>query len=112
MTEQLRLIGYLFYSLFNVDLSLQSKNQQLLSRYLFDSCQITTTWMSMRMLLIKLDTDCVCPGHLASNAQSLQENSQSEHIYYCSHIIKKFYGMVLFGIILKINESRISKMRC
>ena len=61
---------------------------------------------------IKLVTDCVCLGHLASNAQLLQENSQSESTCYCSHIVKKFYGMVLFSIILKINENRISKMRC
>ena len=41
------------------------------------------------MSTIKLNTDCICFGHLASNAQSLQENnaqslqenSQSEHAY-------------------------------
>ena len=28
---------------------------------------------------------CICLGNLASNSQSLQENSQSERAYYCSH---------------------------
>ena len=58
-------------------------NQQLVSGYLFDSFQLTVTWMST----IKLNTDCICLGHLASNARLLQENSQSEHAYYCSDII-------------------------
>ena len=47
------------------------------------------------MSAIKLNTDGICPGHLASNAwslqennaQSLQENSQSERAYYCCHMI-------------------------
>ena len=39
------------------------------------------------MSTIKLNTDCICLGHLASNARLLQENSQSEHAYYCSDII-------------------------
>ena len=35
--------------------------------------------MFIRMSTIKLNTDCICLGHLASNdVQSLQENSQSE----------------------------------
>ena len=46
----------------------------------FKSCQSTITWMSIRMSTIK---------HLASNVPSLQENSQSECAYYCSHIILK-----------------------
>ena len=41
------------------------------------------------MSTIKLNTDSICLGHLASNARSLQENSQSERACYCSHIIKK-----------------------
>ena len=57
---------------------------------LFDSCQLTIKWVSIRMCSIKLNTDCICLGHLASNAQPLQENSQSECTYYCSHIIKGF----------------------
>ena len=42
---------------------------------LFDSCQLTIIWMSIRMSTIKLNTDCVCLGHLASNARSLEENN-------------------------------------
>ena len=41
----------------------------------FDSCQLTITWMSIRMSTIKLNTDCICLEHLASNAQSLKENN-------------------------------------
>ena len=40
------------------------------------------------MPTIRLNTDCICLGHQASNVWSLQENSQSEPAYYCSHIIK------------------------
>ena len=54
---------------------------------LFGSCQLTITWLST----IKLITDCICLGQLASNAQSLQENSQSECAHYCSHIIFTVY---------------------
>ena len=53
----------------------------------FDSCQLTITWMSISMSTVKLNTDCICHGHLSSNAQKLQENSKSERAYYCSHII-------------------------
>ena len=53
----------------------------------FDSCQLTITFMSIRISTIKLNTDCICFGHLATNCQSVQENSQSERAYYCSHII-------------------------
>ena len=57
----------------------------------FDSCQLTITWMSIRMSTIKLNTDCICLGHLASNARSLLENSQSERTYHCSHITKRHF---------------------
>ena len=57
---------------------------------LFDSRQLAITWMSIRMSTIKLNTDCICLGHLASNARSLQENSQSERACYCRHIIKRY----------------------
>ena len=56
----------------------------LVSGYRFDSCQLTITRMSIRMSTIKLNTDCICLGNLASNAWSLQDNlahlaaSQSE----------------------------------
>ena len=50
----------------------------------------------MRISTTKLNTDCICLGHLASNAQplqennsrSFQENSQSQRAYFCGHIIK------------------------
>ena len=42
--------------------------------YLYDSCQLTITAMSIRMSTIKLNTHCICLGHLAHNARSLQEN--------------------------------------
>ena len=65
---------------------------------LFDSCQLTITWMSIRMSTIKLKTHCICPGHLASNVGALQENSQSERAYYCSHIINmRFWPSVRSG---------------
>jgi len=70
------------------DLSPRYSQVTLVSDNLFDSCQLTMTWMFIMMSTIKLNTVCVCLGHLASNARSLQENSQSEHAYYCSHMIK------------------------
>ena len=33
---------------------------------LFDSCQLTITWMSIGMSTIKLNSDCICLGHLAT----------------------------------------------
>ena len=57
---------------------------------LFYSRQLAITWMSIRMPTIKLNTDCICLGHLASNARSLQEKSQSVRTCYCSHIIKRY----------------------
>ena len=48
---------------------------------------LTITRMFLRISTIKLNTDCICLGHLASNAQLLQENSQSELAYFCSDII-------------------------
>ena len=44
--------------------------------------------MSIRVSTIKLNTDCICLGHLASNSRSLKENSQPECAHYCSHIIR------------------------
>ena len=58
-----------------VHLSLHYSHVTLVSRYLLDSCQLTITWMSIRMSTIKLNTDRICLGHLASNARSLQENN-------------------------------------
>ena len=50
--------------------------------------------MSIRMSTIKLNTDCICLGHLASNAMSLQENGQSERASSCSHKIKYYLTKV------------------
>ena len=33
---------------------------------LCDSCQLTITWMSIRLSTIKLNTDCICLGQLAT----------------------------------------------
>ena len=43
--------------------------------------------MSIRMSTIKLNTDCICLGHQASNARSLQENSQLEGTIVAKKII-------------------------
>ena len=48
----------------------------------FDSFQLTVTWMSTIKLNTDCIIDCICLGHLASNARSLHENSQSERAYY------------------------------
>ena len=61
-----------------VHLSPRYSQVPLVSRYLFDSFQLTVTLINI---------DCICLGHLASNARSLHENSQSERAYYWSHII-------------------------
>ena len=61
---------------------------------LYDSCQLTITWMFIRVSTINVNTDCICLKHQAcnarslqqNNAKSLQENGQSERVY-CSHII-------------------------
>ena len=36
---------------------------------------LTITLMSIRMSSIILNTDCICLGHLAGNAWSLEENN-------------------------------------
>ena len=46
------------------------------------------------MSTIRLDTDCIFLGQVASNAQSLQETIQSERAYFCSHIIISVYFLV------------------
>ena len=58
-----------------VHLSRQYSHVTLVSGYLSDSCQLTITWMSLRMSTIKWNTDFICLGHLAGNARSLQENN-------------------------------------
>ena len=72
---------------------------------MFDSCQLTITWMST----IKLNTDCICLEHLTCNALSLQENSQSEHVYYCSHIIINCHEVLnLSALILIFYQSTVT----
>ena len=79
----------------------------LVSGYLFDSCQSTITRMSIRMTTIKLNTDCICLGHLASNALSLQENlahlaaNQSERAIVAMHIIIVLYCFFVLDESLK-----------
>ena len=48
---------------------------------------VMQSWTFLRVSTIKLNTDCMCPGHLGSDARSLQENSQSECSYDCSDTI-------------------------
>ena len=47
----------------------------------FDSCQSTVTWMSIRMSTRCLEHPASNPGHYKI------EDSQSKRVYYCSHII-------------------------
>ena len=87
MTERTRLISGLLHGLFIMDLSLQSinwsadnfkKNVTSISCTLKPAIQsgdtsqgypLTITWMSVRMsTIMKLNTDYICLGHLASNA--------------------------------------------
>ena len=58
--------------------------------------QLTITWLiDGKDVHYYVKTDCICLGHLASNACSLQENnvrlisSQSVRTMYCSHTIKR-----------------------
>ena len=61
------------------------------------------------MSTIKLNTDCICLGHLTCNALSLQENSQSEHVYYCSHIIINCHKVLnLSPLILIFYQSTVT----
>ena len=47
-----------------------------LSWALFHSCQLTMTWMSIRMPTVKLNTNGICLGTcVASNAWSVLENN-------------------------------------
>ena len=72
---------------------------------MFDSCQLTITWMST----IKLNRDCICLGHLTCNALSLQENNQSEHVYYYSHIIINCHEVLnLSPLILIFYQSTVT----
>ena len=46
----------------------------LVSRYPFRQLSVDHVMDVHRMSTIKLNTDCICLGHLASNAWSLQGN--------------------------------------
>ena len=108
MTEWTRLISYLLHGLFIMDLSLQSIKTNNWSADYFKklvtsmSCTLASRYSqvtlvsgypfwqflidhnkgvgaALRMSTIKLNTDCICLGHLASNSWSLKEsNAQSE----------------------------------
>ena len=108
-TERTRLISYLLYGLllwtwacdqlkpttgqrialtntspqWVVHLSPRCSQVTLVSGYPFWQLSIDITWMST----IKLNTDCICLRHLASNARSLHKHSQSERTYCWSHIM-------------------------
>ena len=101
MTERTRLVIYLLYGLFIMNLSLRSIKTNNWSADNFKkhvtsmSCTLEPALQSgatgqripFRQLSIDRNIDCICLGHLASNARSLHENSQSERAYYWSHII-------------------------
>ena len=56
------------------------RNSVMISHIAFRDCRVhifPTTFLEIAL----------CLGHLARNAQSLQENSQSERAYYCSPIV-------------------------
>ena len=74
--DQLKLINVQRITLKNtssqgvVHLSPRYSHVTLVSGYLFWQLPTDRGWMST----IKLNTDCPCPGHPASNARSLQQN--------------------------------------
>ena len=76
-------------------MSLQYSHVTLVSRYPFWQPSVDHNIDVHEDVHYQVNTDCICLGHVASNvwslqennAWSLQENSQSEHAYYCSHIM-------------------------
>ena len=113
MTKQPRLISYLWYDLFIMDLILGSFKPTTGQRITFKklvtsmSCQMSPQYSHVTLVSrypfwqpsvdrnmdvhedihYQVNTDCICLWHVASNAWSLQEYSQSERAYYCSHIM-------------------------
>lgn len=86
---------------------------------LFDSCQVTITWISIRKSTVKLNTDSVCLGHPASNARSLQENSQSEWALFSPYNRKTYiiqrnpFDSLMSNAVNTKNGAPISKeLRC
>ena len=82
----------------------------------FDSCQLTIIWIPLQSFVFKKHIVFVLDTYniVASDAQSLQENnycllsSQSEHVYYCSHIINKLSSQRNAG---KLQRSLQNKMK-
>ena len=76
-------------------MSLQYSHVTLVSRYPFWQPSVDHNIDVHEDVHYQVNTDCICLGHVASNVQSLQENnawslqenSQSECAYYCSHIM-------------------------
>ena len=56
----------------------------LVSRYPFDNCQSTITWMSVMISTIQLDTDCICLGHLAT---ILITNCWHRNLNFCENFL-------------------------
>ena len=114
MTKQMGLISYLFYGLFIMHLSQHKTNNWPADNFknelytwahdtvgwhcsadaIFDSYQLSITWISIRMAT-------TCLGHLVNNTWSLQENSQSECTYSAVEIS---YGIP--RTLLKISQSQ------
>ena len=110
-----RLISYVLYGLFIMDLNLRSIKTNNWSANNLQKKNMPPQWvvhLSLRysvMALVSgypfwqlsidhnLDVHQVvhCLGHLASNTRSLLENSHSEPAYYCSHTIKWHIGNFL-----------------
>ena len=61
----------------------------LLSGYLFDSCQLTITWMS----IIKLNTDWICLEHLSASKCDISHllTLSLPKFLVCTDTVTKFY---------------------
>ena len=60
--------------------------------------QLTITWNFIRMATIKLNTDCICLGHLASNAWSIQENNARLAANRSARTIVAIYTVIILMI--------------
>ena len=65
-----------------VHLSWRYSQVTLVSGYPFDSCQLFIRWMSISMSTIKLNTDCICFGHLASNVWKQKRSRNGKMIMH------------------------------
>ena len=71
-------------------LILRYSQETLASGYVYPFLQLSidrNTDVHENVGTIKLNKDCKCLRHLAGNAGSLHENSQSRRSSYCSHMI-------------------------